>query len=124
MSFSQFNWDKHAYFKKYDCHSYNHFAYESLMHHYSKYKYVITEVCLGQCSVTRFNECLFCQKEITRKIKNGKWNQKELKIVLTDCERFLFERYNKAVKENRYLNPITPYLKWKLDKPIYYKEKK
>lgn len=129
MRFTKFNWDNHKYLTDYDYIDYGHSAYESLKNHYSEYAYVITEVCLVDCSVTLFSRCMLCQAEVKKMIGCGKWNQEELEIVLADCERFLSERYDKAMKEGRKLGTLRgisplefPILGGNgLREPVYYK---
>ena len=129
-----FDWNRHKYLDKYDASYYSYSAYESLKRHYKKYAYVVTEVCLVDCSVSVFEHCLICQKEVKMMIDCGRWTQEELKIVLADCERFLQERYEKAIKEKdgrvggigMYVpNSLWSNLRQKgsqLHKPLYYKK--
>ncbi len=130
MKFKKLNWGDHQYLKKYDCYSYSHQAYEILKNHYYNYKYVITEVCLVDCSVSVFNNCTVCQAKIKKMIDSGEWNQKELEIVLADCERFLYQRYKKAENEKtRVPEQFVPHIfscgtrinGSRLHKPLYYK---
>ncbi len=130
MKFLKFNWNNHKYLKKYDCNLYSYSAYESLKNHYSNYRYVITEVCLVDCSVSVFNNCTICQETVKMMIDSGRWTQEELEIVLADCERFLQERYEKAEKEKgRVPEGFVPHILScgtrisgsRLHKPLYYK---
>ena len=123
MKFTKFNWNNHKYLTNYNSNDYGHSAYESLKNHYSKYSYVITEVCLVDCSVTVFSRCMICQAEVRKMIDSGKWNKEELEIVLADCERFLFERWEKSKKEKGQISrAFVPHLNGnKLHKPLYYK---
>ncbi len=119
-----FDWEKHGYLKKYDSSAYSYSAYESLKKHYSKYASVITEICLADKSATVWSMCGYCTEEKEKMIKLGEWNEEDLKVVIADCERFLDERFQKALQEKRDMYWFVPFRKSVLDKPMYYRKDK
>ena len=120
----KFDWNKHKYLNKYSEANYSYSAFESLKRHYKNYKYIVTEVCVGHNSATDLFDCSLCIDLINKEIKRKTWNMKEIQIVISDCERFLLQRYFLAKKEKRsnfYLSTIKPINKHELDTPMYYK---